>query len=75
MDKFNLPVPYLTLYRGEERHWTSKVTITRTSTASQGEVHIAKSAPAFCRSPIQLSPPRRRSEGGMIHKAMSLLLG
>ncbi|HKI73693.1 MAG TPA: hypothetical protein VJ998_03575 [Pseudomonadales bacterium] len=75
MDQFNLPVPYLALYRDDDRHWTSKVTITRTSADSRGEVKIATSAPPFCRSPVELSVPRRRSEGGMIHKALNLLLG
>ena len=75
IDKVNLPVPYLALYRDSHRHWTSQVTITQTSEELRGEVHIASGPPSYAISPTRIAPPRRKLEGGMLHKAMSLLLG
>lgn len=75
IDRMNLPIPYLALYKDAERHWTSQVTITRTSVQTGGEVHVSTHAPRFARSPIEVAPARKKLEGGMLHKAMSLLLG
>lgn len=75
IDKVNLPIPNLSLYRDAQRHWTSQVTITRSSTLTGGEVQISSGPPRYAKSPILLNQPRRRLEGGMLHKAMSLLLG
>ena len=75
IDKVNLPVPNLTLYRDAQRHWTSQVTITGNENHRGGEVHVSSSPPRYAKSPQQLAPPRRKLEGGILHKAMSLLLG
>ena len=75
IDKVNLPVPNLALYLDGHRHWTSQVTITLTSEQQRGEVHISPGAPPQARFPVDIAPPRRKLEGGMLHKAMSLLLG
>lgn len=75
IDRVNLPVPHLGLYRDENRYWTSEVTITRKSADVAGEVRISTEAPSCCRSPAALTTPRKKLEGGMVHKAMGLLLG
>lgn len=75
IDKLNLPVPYLALYRDAHRHWTSQVTITQTSEQQRGEIHISPGPPHHAKFPVDVAPPRRKLEGGMLHKAMSLLLG
>lgn len=75
IDKVNLPIPNLKLYRDATRHWTSQVTIIRTSSQAGGEVRISSSPPPFARSPAEISQPRRKLDNGLLHKAMSLLLG
>lgn len=75
VDKVNLPIPNLALYRDARHHWTSQVTITSTSVQTGAEVHVSSGSPRHAKSPIELSPPRRKLEGGILNKAMSLLLG
>lgn len=75
VDKVNLPIPYLGLYRDVDRHWTSQVTITRETGDIAGHVRISSGPPGNTRSPQELSAARLRADSGMLHKAMSLLLG
>lgn len=75
VDRINLPVPNLALYEGKDRYWTSRVTVTKRSGTAAGEVEVSRDAPAECRSPVELAPPRQPLAHGVWHKAADLLLG
>lgn len=74
LDRVNLPVPNLTLYEGEDRYWTSRVTMTKRSGNTPGEVEVSNGAPKECLTPVELATPRQ-SVQGVWHKASDLLLG
>jgi len=75
LDRINLPVPSLKLYRGEDRYWTAGVTITRGRPGSPGELEISGGAPKECPSPTEVSDARQPGAHGVWHKAVDLILG
>lgn len=75
VDRVNIPVPYLCLYQGKDRHWTSKLTIVRRATDADSSVRVGDDAPLECKQPTLISAAREHADDGIMHKAMSLLLG
>lgn len=75
IDRVKIPVPHLGLYRDDDRHWTSQLTITSTDSDATSKVHVDQHPPTMCRSPVELSAPRLSVRDGILSKAMGLLLG
>ncbi|XOV89346.1 MAG: hypothetical protein ACFHX7_05500 [Pseudomonadota bacterium] len=75
IDRINLPVNYMTLFRDEQRHWTSALTIKRRATEANSQIHVADLPPDACVNPVIVAEPRKRLPDGILNKAMNLLLG
>ncbi len=75
IDRINLPVNYMTLFRDDHRHWTSTLTIKRRKTEASSQIHVAESPPTAASNPVLVAEPRNNLPDGILDKAMSLLLG
>lgn len=75
IDRINIPVPNLTLYRGEDRCWTSALSITRGSAGQAGEVQVDAGPPPGCEADSILSEARKPLDDGILRKAIHLLIG
>ncbi|MBD3646782.1 MAG: hypothetical protein HUJ31_04865, partial [Pseudomonadales bacterium] len=59
LDRINLPVPNLALYRGKDRYWTSGIKITQRGPGSLGEIEVKRGAPSECEAPEELASARQ----------------
>lgn len=75
IERVNIPLPNLSLYRDDSRLWTSPVRITRTSTEDVGEVKVSAKPPGDAVNAIKIAEPRKNLEGGVVKRAMGLLFG
>lgn len=77
IDRINLPIPNLALYRDKTRHWTSALSIRLDSPVLAGhtQVRIEEEPPAECVDGEKLADARTPVARGMLDKTMELLLG
>ena len=75
IERINIPLPNLSLYRTPDRLWTSPVRVTRMSSLDAGEIRVSAKAPVEGETVAQIAEPREMLEGGVVKKAMGLLFG
>ncbi len=76
IDRINLPVPHMSLFRGPERHWTSPLILhSRERWSEETNVRIEADPPPESPEAELVASPRVPLESGLLRKTMHLLLG
>ena len=74
VERLNLPVPYLSLYRTpDDLLLTETVTVVQERGASLAEFNIDKGLPSHAAGATLVAPPRKDAEKGMLIRAFSAL--
>lgn len=73
LDRLQVPVGYLTLYRTPLGLWTQSVTLTREESGDLAALKLGKSAPSQAGGGQRLVGPRQASEGNVVLRAFSRL--
>lgn len=75
LEKVNLPVVHLSLYRQHNQFWTSALQVVRTQADAELKVVLESGAPLEAAGADCLQPPRKPVEAGVLYKAKDWLLG
>ena len=75
IERFSLPVPYLSLYAGpEQRLWTEQVTMSRTEEDHMAEFKVGRGAPADQPDATRVSGPRMVADENLLVRAFATLV-
>ncbi len=75
VERMNLPIPYLSLYVGDEGHlWTESVTLVRGEDDQLARLDIAKGAPDEAGQAERVSGARQNAEPHLLVRAFSSLM-
>jgi hypothetical protein len=80
LDRINLPVHHLSLYSqnsgdGNQRYWTSAITLTNVQKSPDVEIKVSAGAPTEYANATLLSTGRNPLETGRLRKTLTYLLG
>jgi len=73
VDRLSLPLPLLSVYRGEHSYWTQEVIIRREASLSEAQVHFEPIPPPQIADAELVTPPREQRNGSSISRALSML--
>ncbi len=75
VERMNLPIPFLSLYTGEEGHlWTESLTLVRTEDDQLARLDIAEHAPHEAGRAERVSEARQAAEPNLLVRAFSSLM-
>lgn len=69
LDRMILRVPYLTIYRGQNRFYTNRTKISYTGQDQVSQINIIKTPPDVHEKLTVVSPPRLAIDSGVLHKS------
>jgi len=75
LEKINLPVVHLALYRHDQHFWTTSVKVVRAQTNGELKVIMEAGAPPEASAAVSLQEPRQPVPEGVLFKAKDWLLG
>jgi len=75
IDRVQIPLPHLTLYRDASGTlWTNTVTVTRSADRPEADVQVAAAPPLATDDPVQVAPPRAGGTPSLVVRALGALL-
>lgn len=76
VERLNLPVPYLTIYRGDGGDvWSNEIHMTRTDEGGMASLDVRDGPPVEAAGAVAVSQPREVARHGQLFRAFGSLLG
>jgi len=76
LDRFNLPVPHLSLYQGQAGNlWTQTVTLEMSGSDQSASLRLGGSAPKAAGAARHLVGPRRKADKNILTRTLGYLIG